>query len=157
MQKNPNLIIIDCEKKGNVVRFYLGNKNCTDYWGDDWNDRPYDCNAGAVYDQFILNTQDIAFPFGCKVLEPCDGVLNCSYSKEDMKKRRVPCLVIVPEKIVKDGGYWKDSFYDWVGSDEVLKIFFGDQLSVLEEKLEIMKPVAECVIKLADDTENRSF
>ena len=143
-----NLKIIDCEEKGHVVRFYLGNKDCTDYWGDDWNDSPYDCNAGTVYDRFVIKTLDVAFPFGCKVLEPCDGVLNCIYSKEDMKKRRVPCLIVVPEKVLEDSGYWKDSFYDWVGSDGVLKIFLGDQISVLDGKMELIKPVSECTIKL---------
>ena len=28
--------IIDFDEKGNVVRFYLGDDNCEDYWGDDW-------------------------------------------------------------------------------------------------------------------------
>lgn len=40
--------IIDMEKKGNVVRFYLGENG--KQWGDDWNDAPYDCNAGTVYE-----------------------------------------------------------------------------------------------------------
>ena len=75
--------IIDFEKKGNLVRFWLGDDNCTDYWGDDWDDAPYDCNAGTVYDEFIKGYKDICFPFDWIVVEPCDGVCNCNYSKED--------------------------------------------------------------------------
>ena len=41
--------IIDYEIRGSCVRFYLGKDDDTDYHGDDWNDRPYDCNAGTVY------------------------------------------------------------------------------------------------------------
>ena len=41
--------IIDFECTGNVVRFYLGKDNEKDYHGDDWNDTPYECNAGTVY------------------------------------------------------------------------------------------------------------
>lgn len=52
--------IIDFEKIGNVVRFYLGNNG--EQWGDDWDDAPYDFNAGAVYDQYVQGTKDIAFP-----------------------------------------------------------------------------------------------
>ena len=55
--------IIDFSKKGNVVRFYLGEDNCKDYWGDDWNDFPYEHNAGCVYDEYIAGIVDIAFPF----------------------------------------------------------------------------------------------
>ena len=42
--------ILDFELKGNVIKFYLGN--CNDWWGDDWDDRPYEHNAGKVYDQY---------------------------------------------------------------------------------------------------------
>ena len=45
--------IIDFDKKGNVVRFYLGEDVCNDYWGDDWNDAPYEHNAGTVYNRYV--------------------------------------------------------------------------------------------------------
>lgn len=149
-----SLKIIDFEKKGNVVRFYLGNKDCKDYWGDDWNDKPYDCNAGEVYDKFVVSSQDIAFPFGCAVLEPCDGELNCNYSKEDMKARRVPCIIVVPEDMLADQ-CWMARFCDWVGSENVVKFYFGDSISVLDgDKLKIVKPISECVINLVKQNRN---
>ena len=58
--------IIDFDKKGNVVRFYLGPTNKNDYWGDDWSDKPYEENAGSVS--------------------------NCS--KEDLKNEKLPCVVV---------------------------------------------------------------
>ena len=33
--------VIDFERKGNVIRFYLGKDDLTEWWGDDWNDTPY--------------------------------------------------------------------------------------------------------------------
>ena len=42
--------IIDFEIKGNQVKFYLGSDNCDNYWGDDWDDKPYEHNAGEPYD-----------------------------------------------------------------------------------------------------------
>ena len=76
--------IIDFEKKGNVVRFYLGEqtenwgwtnpeykdytgktptwlKPSDRYYGDDWDDKPYEHNAGTVYGEFIKGYKDIAF------------------------------------------------------------------------------------------------
>jgi hypothetical protein len=147
-----DLIIIDVEKKGNAVRFYLGSKDCKDYWGDDWNDHPYEHNAGTVYERFVQDTLDMCFPFVCDVLEPCDGTLDSGYSREDMKKRRVPCLIIVP-KDAKSEYSWKETeFRTWANSDQVVKIYFGDSISVLnDDRLEIVKPISDCIIKLADN------
>ena len=60
--------IIDFERKGNVVRFFLGADDCFDYWGDDWDDAPYDCNAGTVYSRFVTGRKDVSFPFDSLVL-----------------------------------------------------------------------------------------
>ena len=46
------LKIIDFEKKGNVVRFYYGKDSLKEWYGDDWDDRPYEHNAGEVYHRF---------------------------------------------------------------------------------------------------------
>lgn len=43
--------IIDFERKGNLVRFYLGDDDLEEWYGDDWNDTPYEHNAGQVYDE----------------------------------------------------------------------------------------------------------
>ena len=53
--------IIDYEIRGSCVRFYLGKDDDTDYHGDDWNDRPYDCNAGTVFQEYITGYADIVF------------------------------------------------------------------------------------------------
>ena len=55
--------IIDFQRKGNVVRFFIGPEECNDYWGDDWNDAPYDCNAGEVYDSYVTGHVDVVFSF----------------------------------------------------------------------------------------------
>lgn len=117
--------IIDFERKGNLVRFYLGKNG--EQWGDDWNDYPYDCNAGTVYDNFVESTRDIAFDFDDLVLEPCCGVLNCYYSKEDMIKRTVPCIIVVPKEVIEKDWHWEDFRY-WVASDKVKKYYFGDKM-----------------------------
>lgn len=127
-KEEQTLKIIDCDRKGNVVRFYLGADDCEDYWGDDWDDRPYDCNAGAVYDRYVTGIKDIAFPFDDYVLEPesAGGYTSPWYSKDDMKKRKVPCIIAVPKGI--HGDEWHDGFHRWVCADGVQKFYFGDQM-----------------------------
>ena len=118
--------IIDFERKGNVVRFYLGADDCFDYWGDDWNDAPYDCNAGTVYRDFVIGHKDMCFPFDDLVLEPCSGWQSPWYTKEDMKKRKVPCIIVVPKKIHENG--WDDSFSKFVGADGIQRFYFEDHM-----------------------------
>ena len=142
--------IIDFEKKGNVVRFYLGEKtpewgwtnpNYKDYtgktptwlepqdlyYGDDWDDYPYEHNAGSVYDEFIKGHCDVAFDFDDLVLEPCDGEHNSEWCKEDMRDRYVPCIIVVPKEVYGESS-WDDSFAKWASADGIKKYYFGDQM-----------------------------
>lgn len=115
--------IIDFEKFGNVVRFYLGQNG--EQWGDDWDDAPYDCNAGTVYDQYVQGTKDIAFPPEWDVLEPCDGEFNCNVTKEDMKKRYTPCIVARKKD---DNWAMEGIFHRAVVADGSKRFYFGDDM-----------------------------
>lgn len=114
--------IIDFKRKGNMVRFYIGKNG--KQWGDDWNDAPYDCNAGQVYNEYVDHYIDVYAPFDALVLEPCDGYFNCPYTKEDMIQRKVPCIIVVSADVVD--GSWHDDFQYWVGADGAVKVYFGD-------------------------------
>ena len=118
--------IIDFERKGNVVRFFLGADDCFDYWGDDWEDAPYDYNAGQVYDRYIIGHKDVYFPFDSLVLEPESNRYNSWCTKEDMKKRKIPCIIVVPKEIHEDT--WDDSFSQFVGADGIQRFYFGDPM-----------------------------
>lgn len=122
--------IIDFARKGNLVRFYLGEDDLENWWGDDWNDCPYECNAGIVYPRFVSTVVDIAFPFDSDVLEPCDGAYDLGhsgsgYTKEDMKTRRVPCIIIVPKE---EAGWGAWNYQQHVTNNKVQKFYFGDQI-----------------------------
>lgn len=118
--------IIDFHKKGNVVRFFLGADDDFNYSGDDWDDVPYEHNAGRVYSDHIIGHKDVFFPFDDLVLEPCDGDFNSFHTKEDMKKRIVPCIIVIPKEIHDEE--WDDSFSKFVGADGIQKYYFGDQM-----------------------------
>lgn len=129
--------IIDFERKGNLVRFYLGADDLTDYGGDDWDDRPYDCNAGRVYDEYVSGYIDIVFPFDYIVLEASDDWEGNNVCKDDMVARIIPCIIAVPPETYKDD-YYSDSFRHWVGADGILKFYFGDNMDRYENKSTIV-------------------
>lgn len=120
--------IIDAERKGNVVRIYLGEDDLEYWWGDDWDDAPYEHNAGRVYEQYISGHTDWLFDFDDIVLEPCCGTSNSWVSKEDMIKRKVPCIIVVPKHTQADHWWVEDDFAKWVGADGVKKYYFGDKM-----------------------------
>lgn len=115
--------IIDFEKKGNVVRFCLGADDCEDYHGDDWNDVPYECNAGGVYSEYTVGHRDIVFPLEFSVLEPCDGTSNSRWSKDDMKLRRVPCIIAI-----KSDSLFSDNFDKMNADSSATRFYFGDKM-----------------------------
>ena len=118
--------IIDFEKFGNTVRFFLGTDDCENYWGDDWDNIPYDHNAGAVYTEYIEDTATVYFDFDDVVLEPCESDYN-DWSKLDMKNGAIPCIVVVPDKVVKEYDY-EISFDRFASSNNknIKKYYFGD-------------------------------
>lgn len=118
--------IIDWERKGNVVRFYLGKDDLEEWWGDDWDDRPYEHNAGTVYDQFVTGTVDVAFPFDLDVIEPKDDCIyrgNSPYRKEDFMQKDAPILVIASAD-----DYLNDRYSICIGSKNVFKVYMGDPI-----------------------------
>lgn len=123
--------IIDFERKGNVVRFYLGEDNLSEYWGDDWDDKPYEYNAGPVYSEFLTKTNlafDVYFHIRDLIAEPAMNTsYDHAYSKEDMQKEIVPCIVI---GLYKDfpNNYYFDSFTNLLGNKKTIKIYFNDDI-----------------------------
>ena len=124
--------IIDLAKKGNLVRFYLGDTS-KNYYGDDWDDRPFEHNAGTVYDEFILGQKDVAFDFDDVLITPDAGYLNSPYSKDDLKARVVPALVVIPADVYdknwlagEDG--MRTQILDWANVPGVKAYYFGDEL-----------------------------
>lgn len=85
--------IIDFERKGNLVRFYLGDDDLVEWYGDDWDDTPYEHNAERVYDEYIKGYCDMMFPFDDLVLEPCSGTCDSGWCKDDMvAQKKCPVL-----------------------------------------------------------------
>jgi len=123
--------IIDYQRKGNVIRFYLGLNTLADWTGDDWDDAPYEHNAGPVYRQYITGFLDVAIPFDCDVLAPHDGTDNSCYTKNDLKHRVVPCILIVPKPDDAYNSWSALNFDDHINDPSAIKIYCGDDAGTL--------------------------
>lgn len=118
--------IIDWESKGNVVRFYFGEKTCKDYYGDDWNDYPWEHNAGSVYFKFVKFIVDIAFDFNISICEPRNAdARNLEYCKDDFKDEHAPFMLVIPAAVIESYGCILDDYYSWLGAKDIIKLYFN--------------------------------
>ena len=132
-----NYKVIDFNKLGNVVRFYLGDKDLDNFYGDDWDDTPYEHNAGLVYDRFIKGYVDVAWDLDYVVCEPCDGTWNSGYCKNDFKKQNIP--VIVVRHLGKDEYMWAYDTFNRCLANADRKIFIGTSLADIMENENVLK------------------
>lgn len=114
--------ILDFELFGNIVKLYLG-ETVEGIFGDDWNDTPYEHNAGCVYDKFYTDTVEIAFPLSTHVYEPCFGYDNSPYCKNDFLFRKVPFLLFGQLNEA-----WKYSDFEYLldNVSTLNKLYIGD-------------------------------
>ena len=125
--------VIDVDTKGNVVRLYLGADDCFDYYGDDWDNAPAELNAETVYNMYVEDVVEFAFPFDKILCLYCDDCDNSPYCKNDFKKRVAPYLIVVD--IDEDEFYITYQKYAGAQSDNVLKIYYEDNIDELKKKI----------------------
>lgn len=129
------LKVIDFETFGNVIKLYFGDINDMDYWMDDADDRPYEHNAGIVYSQYVKGIIEIAFPSFIQVLSPADDWHyegNSPFSKEDFKKEKAPCLVMVHDEDPYQLGW---SYSEKLGDKSAWQLYFNDTLEMVLDKV----------------------
>ena len=138
--------IIDWYKKGNLIRFFLGKDDCINYYGDDWDDFPYEHNAGLVYEEFVRGYIDVVIPFDYTAVEPEDDWRfdgNSPYCKNNFKEQKAPCLVIG-----KDDEYWAVEYSTVIADKYAVKIYLDTSKNEVIKNLEkiggkIIKEVTE--------------
>lgn len=118
------LKVLDAEIVGNVVRLYLGDVDLDEWWGDDWNDVPYEHNAGSVYFEFVKAVCDVAWDLDHVVVEPCDGQINSSWCKDDMRARRVPVFAVL--SVGADRWMYEGMYGKVVSNDAATRVYMGD-------------------------------
>lgn len=101
-----------CYVYGNTA--YFTTQALSDQWGDDWDDAPYEHNAGRPYSPSIYYYADgtqkkserdwnadgspkwtiLKAKFTGAFRQPCDGVINSEYSVEQINSGAVPWLSV---------------------------------------------------------------
>lgn len=103
-----------CYVDGNEAWFTSDWKN---QWGDDWDDRPYEHNAGSPYEHYFddngveheIQLKKVYFDiYRGIVKEPNYGLNNSPYSVQDINNHRVAWLTI--------DTYDKDPVYIFAGT-----------------------------------------
>lgn len=135
MQINrKDLVLIDFEKKCNQLRLFFGDDEKP--WGDDWDDAPYQHNAGRVYEKFIKDTAVLSFYYDDIVYEPSDDYNFQDVSKEMMLKKKVPAFVALPVKYREPESYWKCySFAELLADSYSIPFYFGMTVKEIENIL----------------------
>ena len=130
--------ICDWETKGNVVRLYLCHAaDYDDVWGDDWDDSPYEYNAGRVYDEYICGTLDLYFSWNVDILEAkndCEYQGNSPYCKKDFKDRIAPIFIVY--LLDENEWSWDRCYSRFMGADnsnKILKFYLGDDIHIVLE------------------------
>lgn len=70
---------------------YFTNCPLSEQWGDDWNDVPYEHNAGDPYEREPYDITKVAID-GWSWQQPCEGHYNSPYSVQDINAGAVAWL-----------------------------------------------------------------
>lgn len=85
-----------CYIEGN--KLYFTDAPLEKQWGDDWDDAPYEHNAGEPYDDENITTayvEDSSYSNLGMLITPCYGHQNSPYSVEDINlEKKIPWLRI---------------------------------------------------------------
>lgn len=152
-----DLILMDFYKEEDVFdNFELtfgSKKDIKDYWGDDWNDAPYEHNAGRVYERYVQMKVHYK-PFNCIAVQPCDiHDPNSKWCKEDFKKERTPCLLLVPHSLLEEfdlsekhttkndfireyDDWYKFTYDKFLGREGITEIYFNETFDSISKKIE---------------------
>ena len=97
--RKPDAYLIDACWQGNALRVYFGS-SVEEITGDDFNDVPYESNAGIVYSEFVKCVLDVMVPFNYTIHDPAsdlDCYENSTLCRDDFKSGEVPLFWITDE------------------------------------------------------------
>ena len=96
---NYQLCYIDDLDGVGTIELWFSREPVETIWGDDWNDRPYEHNAGEPYKYTKDNIENdyvkiiVNIPITAELLLPCTGTYNSNFSVEDINiRKQIPWL-----------------------------------------------------------------
>lgn len=84
------LLILDMEMHDNMLTFWLGDdEDFSNSWGDDWNDTPFNGNAGRVLNEHVKKIITLKFPLydDVQIVKLFDDPKG-EYSMKDLKDQK---------------------------------------------------------------------
>lgn len=114
--------LIDMCQRGNAIRLYFGN-SVEVITGDDWDDTPYEHNAGPIYSEFVNCYMDVLVPFHWRITDfaqELEYYENSKYCKNDFKHGDIPLFWCI------DAHYERDN----------VSFFMGESKQVVMKKLD---------------------
>lgn len=144
--ENYKLCFVDSESEyagDDLTLYFTELDDVTKQWGDDWDDAPYEHNAGTPYEndynqpeqgvkdgRGIYSKIDIfkmVIQGGYNILTPRSNTINSPYTVEDINKGVVPWLTIITEDdksiFVKAGSTLKEVLEALKKSRDYLTIY----------------------------------
>ena len=97
--RKPDAYLIDACWQGNTLRLYFGS-SVEEITGDDFDDIPYESNAGIVYSEFVKCVLDVMIPFGFTICDPASELgcyENSTLSRNDFKNGDIPLFWITDD------------------------------------------------------------
>lgn len=99
MSGTPSNVVL-CYVKDETHTAYFTSQPLTEQWGDDWNDSPYDLNAGTPYGRNKVDARnweivEVEFHCGDRFKSPAQKAQSsrgCEYSVQDINAGKVPWL-----------------------------------------------------------------
>ncbi len=122
------------------IILYYSNKEQENIRGNHWDKKHYEDVAGQVDDK----DTDFKVTYFLRNHVAFQPVNN--WSKNDLKNRLTPCLIIVPKSVFKDDfGFDIDTTPAWerpwplydllLGHEEIIKIYYGDSFEELHNNV----------------------
>lgn len=118
--------IIDLQVNGSFITIFLGENG--KQWGDDWDDAPFEHNAGQVYDKFVKEKLNFCLSPEYEFTSPSSFYSNSPFSMESFRDRKVPRYIITKQN------KWWSSFEEALCDKDAIQIYFGDSIDELKRK-----------------------
>lgn len=129
---------------GDLTLYFTELDDVTKQWGDDWDDAPYEHNAGTPYrsdynqqEQGVengrgifpkINIYSVIVTGGYNILTPRSHKLNSPYTVEDINKGVVPWLTITTKNnravYVKAGSTLKETLKALGKAQDYISVYF---------------------------------
>lgn len=142
-----NLMLIDFHKPEhdlNQIELYYGLEKVNGYCGDNWDETPYEEEAGKVYEAYLQKTTHYKLT-NCVALQPSDtDKENSGWCKNDLKEKLTPCLLLVPKRVFWEYYGFDINYIDnpltvtydmMIGHPQTVKIYYGDTEEEVTKKI----------------------